>query len=108
MTSELKAEENAMRIKSIIGDDDGATVEVDQVNVPSKDHGQCVMTLPPLKPCPICGQEPIYIFLPEENFGEWDTHQFRCVVENDHMVLAIDTSEDGAAAKWNTRAGETK
>jgi hypothetical protein len=58
-----------------------------------------------LKPCPICGKHPKYQFLPEENFGEWDTHQFRCVVGNDHMVLAIDTTKDGAADKWNRRNG---
>ena len=38
MTSELEAEANAMRIKSIIGDDDGATVEVERKAPPTRER----------------------------------------------------------------------
>lgn len=57
-----------------------------------------------LKPCPFCGKEPNQDFLPEENFGELDTHRVMCIEHNSHFAVTIGLTADEAIKKWNTRA----
>jgi Lar family restriction alleviation protein len=57
-----------------------------------------------LKPCPFCGCVPKYEFIPEEDFGEWDTHNISCCIPNHHSVQVIAQTKEEAIEIWNTRA----
>lgn len=57
-----------------------------------------------LNGCPICGKAPGYEFIPEREFGEWDTHAFVCFEPKNHAVKAIGTTRKAAAETWNRRA----
>lgn len=59
-----------------------------------------------LKGCPVCGKQPEYAFLPEQGFGEWDTHSITCFQPNHHHVQVIDLTKQGAVFKWNTRPAD--
>jgi hypothetical protein len=57
-----------------------------------------------LKNCPFCGCVPKYEFIPEEDFGEWDTHNISCYIPNHHSVQVIAQTKEEAIELWNTRS----
>lgn len=55
-------------------------------------------------PCPFCGKQPSHEFIPENEFGDWPTHNISCRQSNHHDVQVIALTEDAAIKRWNTRA----